>query len=748
MVPSNVCPDMRATSPTTEVLPTQETTPSKDQDKGLKAQELKHKQLQEENHPAPPGASSHSETDHIAVANASVQGAMEGAVTISATSQHPQSTNGANVAHESRDATPTHHVVNGHGSAEGGHIRGTSARATTPKHVTIAEDVGDDKTQRPKDLPSTPSPSTIASGNRNLSDDSSLDEAHEDEETRDIDVDMDRGSFPHPSDEKYKRLKRKLKEVLEENERMSQELDKSHRRVRNLRREKKYALVIRDLYYFGTTPTLLLDRLCTLERRDSDSESDSLSPLSSDSESSDSSVADETQYKRTSQPRKNARGAGGAASPGGPAGVAAYHPKKNAAKANRRPSPAVTPGAARAGVKDTKIQVPVSTPSTITNVGSATQKPKRVHQTNKQRPGLAKVRKVQALEKDEAGNVKLPVTVGIITILDIGHVVYDREAFHNDRYIFPVGYKMSRSYNSMIDPHNLTVYTCSVIDDGEAPKFQIDAADQPGKPIIAGTATGAWTHVVKAANAIRRRDHSNSASGPDYFGFSNATIAKMIQDLPNADKCETYIMQRFEEPSSAAATNTKGSSDKRKASALSSAKTGENDGAEGEDHDEEADEDDDEYTTLGTPGKKPKTTSSPRIRHAGIDGLPVITFGRPIDTAMDRDELEHDRSDGDETQSEAELVERKMSLSAPPPAVPASTAPAVHSIATLGESQVPVVITAVEDAEVVNVDDPQSEVDVGVDDEDTAMQTSSSPVAAPSHPAVDDKGLTLDEDKS
>ncbi|KAF9576846.1 hypothetical protein EC968_003353 [Mortierella alpina] len=727
MVPSNVCPDMRATSPTFKVLPTEETAPSKDQDNGSKAQELKHKQ-QEENHPALSGASTLSEPDHIMVASTPVPGVMEGSVSISATSQHPQPTNGTMVAHETKDTTPANHTMNGHNVADGAQ---RSARAPTPKHVTIAEDVSEAKThRRSNEPPSTLSPSISASGNRNLSDDSSHDEAHEDED-RDVDVDMDRNSYQHPSDEKYKRLKRKLKEVLEENERMSQELDKSHRRVRNLRREKN----------------LLLDRLCTLERRDSGSDSESLSPLSSDSESSDSSVMDDVQYKRTSQPRKNGRGAGGvqstAASPGGSAGITAYHPKKNAAKTNRRPSPAVAAGGARSAIKDTKVQVPVSTPSTITNVGSATQKPKRVHQTNKQRPGLAKVRKVQALEKDEAGNVKLPVTVGIITILDIGHVVYDREAFHNDRYIFPVGYKMSRSYNSMIDPHNLTIYTCSVIDDGDAPKFQIDAADQPGKPIIAGTATGAWTHVVKAANAIRRRDHSNSASGPDYFGFSNATIAKMIQDLPNADKCETYIMQRFEEPS-ATATSTKGSSDKRKASALSSAKAGETDGVEGEDQEEEAEEDDDEYTTLGTPGKKPKTTSSPRIRHAGIDGLPIITFGRSLDTAMDRDEVEHDRSDGDETQSEAEPAERKVSLSVPPTALPTSTAPAVHSIATLGESQVPVVIKAVEDAEAVNVDDPESEleVDVGVDGDDTPMQTPSSPVVAPSQPASDDKGYS------
>lgn len=53
---------------------------------------------------------------------------------------------------------------------------------------------------------------------------------------------------------------------------------------------------------------------------------------------------------------------------------------------------------------------------------------------------------------------------------------------------------------------------------------------------------------MKTANQIRKREHSNSASGPDYFGFSNATVAKMIQDLPNVDKCTSYIIQRFEEP--------------------------------------------------------------------------------------------------------------------------------------------------------------------------------------------------------
>ncbi|KAF9115515.1 hypothetical protein BGX27_007530 [Mortierella sp. AM989] len=538
---------------------------------------------------------------------------------------------------------------------------------------------------------------------------------HDDEEYDDeIDVQVEQNQ---PPDEKYRRIKRKLRQVLEENERMGQELDKSNRRVRNLRREKN----------------LLLDRLCVLERRDSESGSDSLSSLSSDSDASDSSAMEEIQSKRVSPSRtpgraKNNRGASNATV----APATMHQPKKIVTKSARRQSPAASSvtGTTRAtGTKETKGYAVASAPSTITNVGSATQKPKRIHQTNKQRPGLSKVRKVQALEKDEAGNVKLPVTVGIITILNIGHVVHDREAFHNDRYIWPVGYKMSRSYNSMIDPNNQTIYTCSVIDDGEAPKFQIDAEDQPGRPIIAGTATGAWTHVVKAANTIRKRDHSNSASGPDYYGFSNATIAKMIQDLPGVEKCQSYIMQRFEEPSASTSAKAGTGGDKRKASALGSAtKLGEGsqprrdiEGHDAREIDEnEDDEGDDVYASLGTPGKKSRV-SSPKIRHAGFDAQPAGSIGKvePPHAGAAKAEL-----NGDETNSEPDPENdshQKPGLSGEA---------SLHFIAATGDSQPPIVVAA-GDSELIDIEDHDSEVDVGMD-EDISMSMREQGVHSPS----------------
>ncbi|CAJ0852318.1 14890_t:CDS:2 [Entrophospora sp. SA101] len=245
--------------------------------------------------------------------------------------------------------------------------------------------------------------------------------------------------------ERYQKLKRKGKELQVGFDRLSRELEKSRKRLRNLRREKEQ----------------LLDRICIYEKRNSNITSDSDSNSSSDGEDAENNIQNNIIQHHQIQHNHN------------------RHQKLN---------------------------------GTLTIKGN-----------------------LQYVEKDGEGNYKLPVQVGILTVLDLGHVVYDREAFHNDR-----------SYNSMIDPNNQTMYTCKIEDGGSGPKFIIEPDDRPGKSIIANTATGAWTTVVREANAIRQRNHSNSASGPDYYGFSQATIRKMIQDLPNAARCKNYLLQSFE----------------------------------------------------------------------------------------------------------------------------------------------------------------------------------------------------------
>ncbi|KAI0369383.1 hypothetical protein BV20DRAFT_1036495 [Pilatotrama ljubarskyi] len=153
---------------------------------------------------------------------------------------------------------------------------------------------------------------------------------------------------------------------------------------------------------------------------------------------------------------------------------------------------------------------------------------------------------IPTVPRDKRGKPILPLNVGIMTVLNLGEVCM-REHFHTERYIFPVGYEVTRRYFSTIDPNQEVVYHCKILDGGDGPKFQITASDAPDKPIVAGTATGAWSVIVRAANHIRNRAHSNSVSGPDFFGLGQNTIKHLIQELPHANQLKDYVWQHFVE---------------------------------------------------------------------------------------------------------------------------------------------------------------------------------------------------------
>ncbi|CAG8625592.1 12455_t:CDS:2 [Gigaspora margarita] len=262
-----------------------------------------------------------------------------------------------------------------------------------------------------------------------------------------------------------------LEKVSKELDKVSKELDRSRKRIKSLKREKE----------------LLLDRISRYVTDSSDSEKS----IELSSEASSDSDASSAQQSRASslirQIKKPLRG-----------------------RASNKKSSPPTPA------------------NNIVNTVPITHTSGKVPKKRaSKRPLNAKTMKVQYVEQDEQGNYKLPVQIGILTVLSLGTVVFE-------------------PYNSMINAESQTMYVCKIEDGGDGPKFVIEAEDQPDKPIIANTATGAWTSVVREANAIRHRDHSNSASGPDYFGFSQATIRKMIQDLPNANKCKNYVEQHFE----------------------------------------------------------------------------------------------------------------------------------------------------------------------------------------------------------
>ncbi|KAI8996824.1 hypothetical protein BDB01DRAFT_768661 [Pilobolus umbonatus] len=180
-------------------------------------------------------------------------------------------------------------------------------------------------------------------------------------------------------------------------------------------------------------------------------------------------------------------------------------------------------------------------------------------------PNANDIRPFVEVERDEDGNYILPAEVDSWTVLSLGSVIWDRAAFHNQRYIYPVGYRVKKWYRSMVDPHSDTQYTCEILDGGDEPIFQLNADDNPNECWRGPTPTTVWTIAVRRAFAIRNMDYGHNPVGPDFFGLRKNTIAKMIQDLPNANKCKNYIWQNFE-----AMSNSKGKSVRRTNTRLSS----------------------------------------------------------------------------------------------------------------------------------------------------------------------------------
>ncbi|KIK69814.1 hypothetical protein GYMLUDRAFT_525405 [Collybiopsis luxurians FD-317 M1] len=153
----------------------------------------------------------------------------------------------------------------------------------------------------------------------------------------------------------------------------------------------------------------------------------------------------------------------------------------------------------------------------------------------KSNPVPSKSYNIPTVPRDSHGLPLLPLNVGIMTLMSLGSICF-RQKFHSERYIFPVGYEVTRRYLSTVSPTAQVVYHCTIIDGGDSPKFQVVGADRVDRPVIASTATGAWSVIVKEANRIRKRTHSNSVSGPDFFGLGQNTIRHLIQQLPGAEK--------------------------------------------------------------------------------------------------------------------------------------------------------------------------------------------------------------------
>jgi len=84
-------------------------------------------------------------------------------------------------------------------------------------------------------------------------------------------------------------------------------------------------------------------------------------------------------------------------------------------------------------------------------------KPKRL----KAHTVLSKSHSIPVVPRDKKGKPLLPLNVGIMTVINLGEVC-KREHFHTERYIFPVGYEVTRCVDPILyprTPDGISIFT-------------------------------------------------------------------------------------------------------------------------------------------------------------------------------------------------------------------------------------------------------------------------------------------------
>lgn len=160
-------------------------------------------------------------------------------------------------------------------------------------------------------------------------------------------------------------------------------------------------------------------------------------------------------------------------------------------------------------------------------------------------------KRIQSIPVKEDGTPVYPINLGGLQVLNLGHVIFDRPAYHTERYILPVGYQSRRSYFSIKEPTSRCMYTCQILDGGEAPTFEVRSEEDPTHPFRGTSSSSCHAILLKAINKARGKDATNTGSGPEFFGYSHPVIVNLLQKLPNVSLCTKYKPMRFQEVSRA-----------------------------------------------------------------------------------------------------------------------------------------------------------------------------------------------------
>ena len=153
-----------------------------------------------------------------------------------------------------------------------------------------------------------------------------------------------------------------------------------------------------------------------------------------------------------------------------------------------------------------------------------------------------------AQELDDNDNIVFPLKVNDkLTIVSLGEIV-PLSGYCSPKYLFPVGFKSERMHFSSLDHTKRVKYTSEIVKGQTKAVFRVTASDT-GEVFEGKSASNVWNQVVSKVNETKSKvtgKRSNTtASGPEFVGYANKYVHKLLQELPGAAECPRYVMKDF-----------------------------------------------------------------------------------------------------------------------------------------------------------------------------------------------------------
>lgn len=144
----------------------------------------------------------------------------------------------------------------------------------------------------------------------------------------------------------------------------------------------------------------------------------------------------------------------------------------------------------------------------------------------------------ETIENDSKSDIStFPIELESLQILSIGQIITDRANYHGEHFIYPSGYVATRNFAHIRNKDEKCTYTCRIIENGDCPRFEIIPEDDADSIIAGPTPDLCHAALIQTINENTEQNNELCAQGEWFFGLTHPTVLRMLENLPNIEKC-------------------------------------------------------------------------------------------------------------------------------------------------------------------------------------------------------------------